>query len=753
MTSRSYWFATCSMATLMLFTSGVAQGQTEGPAEPADSSRFAGDIIVTAQKRSESIQDVPIAISAVSGDALQRSAINGLEGLQSSVPNLNIGQTSGAARIALRGVGSENLGTGAEGSIAFHVNGVFISRTAAALSSFYDIDRIEVLRGPQGTLYGRNATSGAINVITKKPTGESEGYFNLTLGSYQTLRAEGAFNVPIVADTINARVAFQTVNHDGYGHNIITGSDIDDSSTKSVRATIEVLPSDTSSIVLSADYHHEDDRNYVYHYFGTAGQDAAGNPITPVGVLAGGVLPSRIQDVAHAKDPRNQREFWGVSADVKLDVGFAELRSLTAYRETNYFTRTDLDQTSAVIAEPFSQREDAKQFSQELQLTGDGDRFRWLIGGYYFYEQNDARQVLPISTFSLGAPLAVAYLTQGLETVGPLDTKAAAAFGQLTYEVIDDLSLTLGARYSWEEKKVDNTLQIDFATPYDPNNPLVPLARLQDTTSFKDFTPRIGVDYKINRDMLLYASFSQGFKSGTYNLGLIQPPLNPEKITAYEAGLKTTLAGGVGRVNVAGFYYDYTDLQVGKVINNFLGLENAATARIYGVEVESWFNPATNFELNATFSWLNARFKNYISVDPARPAGDGVTTDENGVPAFDLSGKALSQAPDFSASAGAHYRFDLGEYFLRVRGEVSWKDRIYFSPFNVREVSESPSTKGNVFVTIGDADERWSLTAFAKNLGRRTIQNAYVNTALVGFTVTGGLDEPELYGLTGRFNF
>lgn len=753
MTSRTCWTATCSIAAMMFCTSGVAQAQTDGPTEAADSSQFAGDIVVTAQKRSESMQNVPIAISAVSGDALQRSAINGLEGLQSSVPNLNIGQTSGAARIALRGVGSENLGTGAEGSIAFHVNGVFIARTAAALSSFYDIDRIEVLRGPQGTLYGRNATSGAINVITKKPTATSEGYLNLTVGNYRTLRAEGAFSTPVVADKINARVAFQTMNRDGYGKNIITGSDIDDSSTKSVRATVEVLPSDTSSLLITGDYHHENDRNYVYHYFGTAGQDAAGNPIAPIGVLAGGVLPSNIDDVAHAKDPRNKRDFWGLSADLKIDIGFAELRSLTAYRETKYFTRTDLDQTSAVIAEPFSQREDAKQFSQELQFTGDADRFRWLIGGYYFYEQNDARQVLPISTFSLGAPLSVAYLTQGLETVGPLDTKAAAAFGQFTYEVLDDLSLTLGARYSWEKKKVDNRLQIDFATPYDQNNPLITLARLQDSTSFKDFTPRIGVDYKITRDILLYASFSQGFKSGTYNLGLIQPALKPEKITAYETGLKTTLGDGLGRINIAGFYYDYTDLQVGKVINNFLGLENAATAKVYGLEVESWFYPATNFELNANFSWLHARFKKYVSVDPARPGGDGVTTDENGVPAFDLSGNALSQAPEFSASAGAQYRLDLGEHFLRLRGEVSWKDRIYFSPFNVREVSESPSAKGNVFITLSDADERWSLTAFAKNIGRRTIQNAYVNTALVGFTVTGGLDEPELYGLTARFNF
>jgi iron complex outermembrane recepter protein len=399
------------------------------------------------------------------------------------------------------------------------------------------------------------------------------------------------------------------------------------------------------------------------------------------------------------------------------------------------------------------QFEDAKQFSQELQLTGDGDRLKWLLGVYYFYEDDYARQVLPISTFSLGAP-APGYMTQGLETVGPLTTKAAAAFGQLTYEVLNDLNITLGARYSYEKKEVDNTLQVDFATPYNPNNPLVPLAILQDSATFKDFTPRVSVDYNINRDTMIYASFSQGFKSGTYNLGLIQPALDPEKITAYEAGLKTTLGNGLARVNVAGFYYDYTDLQVGKVIDNFLGLENAATATVYGVEIESRIFPAPNLEIEANFAWLHARFDEYISVDPARPAGDGATVDETGVPAFDLAGNALSQAPDFSASGAVQYLFEVGDYSLTTRGEIAWTGRIFFSPFNVNEVSEAPKVKGNVFVTFApSADESWSLTAFARNIGRRTIQNAYVNSNLVGFTVTGGLDEPTLYGLTARFRF
>ncbi|WP_176598755.1 TonB-dependent receptor [Sphingobium sp. 15-1] len=711
-----------------------------------------GEIIVTAQKRAESAQNVPIAISAVSGEALAKSGISGLEGLQTSVPNLSIGQTTGTARIALRGVGSENLGTGAEGSIAFHVNGVFIARTAAALSSFYDIDRIEVLRGPQGTLYGRNATSGAINVITRRPTRAPEGYVNFTYGNYDSLKVEGAVSGPIVEDRILARFAFLSDNHDGYGRNIVTGKDIDNARRISARGAVEFLPTDRLSLLVTADYHHENDRNYAYHFFDSVGQDAAGNPITPTGILAGGITAPDRRDIASERNPKNVRNFWGVSAELSWDLDFGQVRSLTAYRRTKYLTETDLDQTSVAIASPLIQSEDSRQFSQELQVSGNTDRLNWLLGVYYFHEKDVASVGGPFSTVTVGGPLP-GYLAQGIEATGPLFTDAAAAFGQLTYEVLPDLRVTLGARYSWEQKKVDNVIQLDFVRPYDPSNPIIPALIQQDSQTFKAFTPRVSVDYKLDPNTLLYASFSKGFKSGNFNLGLVQPALKPEKITAYEAGVKTTLGNGLLRFNLAGFYYDYTDLQVGKVIGTFLGLENAATASIYGIEIESRLRPARNLEFDANFSWLHARFDDYISIDPARPGGDGVTTD-GGVPAFNLKGNRLSQAPDFTASGGAQYRLDIGDYALTLRGELSWTDRIYFSPFNQLEVSQGPKTKGNAFITFAAADDRWSLTAFAKNIGgRRYIQNAYVNSGLVGFTVTGGLEEPRLYGMTARFKF
>lgn len=232
-----------SLALILSGYCATAEAQTQHPARittspalPNGKNATADDIIVTAQERSESVQKVPIAITAVTGEALAKSGITNLEGLQSAVPTLSLGQATGSARIALRGVGSENLGTGAEDSIAFHVNGVFIARTAAALTSFYDVERIEVPRGPQGTLYGRNATAGAINVITRQPTEHPSGYFTLTYGNYNALRAEGAASGPIVDGKILARFAYSVDYRQGYGKNIITGCDIDNTTRQSVRA-------------------------------------------------------------------------------------------------------------------------------------------------------------------------------------------------------------------------------------------------------------------------------------------------------------------------------------------------------------------------------------------------------------------------------------------------------------------------------------------------------------------------------------
>lgn len=743
------------VALAMSGSMALAQN-TSTSAKRAPNGVETGDIIVTAQKRSESAQKVPIALTAVSGLTLERTQISNLEGLQNTVPSLSIGQTTGVARIALRGVGIDNLGLAAEGSIALHVDGVFIARSAAALAGFYDVERVEVLRGPQGTLYGRNTTGGAINVITRRPTAHPEGYVNFTYANYNAVKVEGAISGPLIEDKILARFAFSTDNHEGWGKNIFTGTDIDDANRKSFRGTLEFHPRDDVKLSLTADYHRENDHNYAYHYFGTVATTAGGQPTIPTGVLLGGITAPNRKDVAHDTDDRNLRTFWGVSGDLNWDLGFAKFYSQTAYRDSEYLTETDLDQTTAAVFSPFTQTERAKQLTQEFRLTGGRNRLNWLFGLYYFRESDTALSAGPLNSFvwSGGRFPFPGTLVQGSDARGTLVTKATAAFGQIDYKITPELQLSLGARYSREKKAVSNRGQFDLTRPYSPTNPFLP-TRFQDTnTTFGAFTYRVSIDYNIRPTVLAYASYSTGFKSGTYKVGFPQPlPVSPEKITAYEAGLKSTLAGGLLRLNAAAFYYDYTNLQVSKIVGTVQTLENAANARIYGVEVESRLRPTPNLEFNLSGSWLHARFVNYISSDPARPQGDGVTT-INGQPAFNLAGKTLAQAPKFTLTGGAEYRIEMKDYLVTLRGEVGWIDRVFFTAFNRPQVGSEPKTKVNAFVTLEPTNGPWSLGFFAKNIGgKRYIQNAYVNSAQFGFTYTGGLEEPRTYGVTARMKF
>ena len=743
----------------------AASGQTAASPSPQDatvelgassaagvgSAQGIGDIVVTAQRRSESLQKVPLAITAVTSAELARSGIRDLSGIAAVVPNLNLGQQLGVAKISLRGIGLENISAGAEGSIAFHVDGVFQSRSITALSSFYDVEQVEVLRGPQGTLYGRNATGGSINITTREPTDAFTGYADATVGNYGRYTTDGAVSGAIVPGVLLARLAFQTDNHDGYGKNVVTRRDIDDLNTRSVRGKLLFKPTDRLSFELTGDYHRQQDRSGGYHYLGSGGFSAPGVPITPTGFLFGGQVASNPRDISNESDPSNHVRFWGVSGKLAYDLGGGtEFRSLTAYRRTNYTTRSDLDSTSALLA-PLTQSEHDKQFSEELQLTGKTDRLSWIVGLFYFHENDAGLISVPFSTQLFGFPPPYT-VVQGYYGGGYIKTDALAGYGQASYEIVDKLRLTLGARYSSEKKTDHDVFAFDLADPVGPGEPQGAV-RLDRSKRFKSFTPRVALDYQVDPNVLLYASWSRGFKSGTYNLAALQAPVSPEKVSAFEAGLKSTILDRRLRFNLAGFYYKYKDLQVGKVVGQSLLLENAADATIYGFEAELQAKLSSRFDVNANGSWLHARFDKYVSADPARPYGDGQTTD-GGVPAFNLAGNTLSQSPNFTFFVGSEYHLPTEVGTFTLRGEVAWKDRSFFTPFNRKYVAQGANTKVNAFLNWVSASDRLSGSVFVKNLtNKTTISNTFVSSALVGFAVNGYLDEPRTYGATVGIKF
>jgi iron complex outermembrane receptor protein len=721
------------LASASLPVAAFAQDASTAPAE--DQGGIA-DIVVTAQKRAENVQDIPLAITAVSGDTLAERQVTGVDALATIAPSVNFGTYGGSARIAVRGIGFDTVNPGAEGRIAYHVDGVYISRPGAQLGTFFDVERVEVLRGPQGTLYGRNATGGSINVITRQPTREPSGYANLTVGNFGRVAVDAALSGALT-DGVSARIAVMSNNRGGYGKNEFTGNDIDDANQRGARVMLRLEPTEALTIDLSGDYYRENDHAYGIHYFGQY------SPAIPLrGVVLGGHTASRLRNINSEFDPKNDRELYGFSGTATLDLGDVTLKSITAYRHSDYRVLTELDQTELPLTIfPFFER--AHQFSEELQLSGKFGRSNWIVGGYYFKENIYGGSQVTRNLAVVGGPNR---MTNGYRAEGETDTEAMAIFGQIDFALTDAIKLIAGARYNHETIDIRDQFQLDFVRDYSPTASLnnLPGFPRSATTSNNAFTPKLGVEYNAGNDLLLYATVSKGFKSGGFNLGVNVPAFSPEKIWAYEGGVKFTTADRALRANLAGFYYDYKNLQVSKVINSQVITENAASASLYGAELELTAIPVEGLQLDGTLSYLHSEYKDFVSADPGNLAAGP----------RNLAGNQLTQAPKFTMNAGMQYSWPSLGGELTLRGEANHVSRVYFTAFNVNQVSQAANTKFNAFLTYRSGDDHWSGTLFARNITDKvTRANGLMSSAVVGAPVTGSVSAPRTFGATIGYRF
>lgn len=741
----------------ILSVSTLAMAPVAHAAEPeqqtsATEENGIGDIVVTAQKRSESVQRTAIAITAVSGDDLRSRQITTIGAIAQQVPNLNITEQIGQARITMRGIGVDNISTASEGSVAFNEDGVFYSRSSAALASFYDLERVEVLRGPQGTLYGRNATGGSVNLITKKPDfGSTNGYVMLTAGNYNAINTEAALGMAL-SDTVAVRIAGQTQHHAGYGHNLATGKEIDGRDSQSLRGQVLIQPNEKFKVLLGADYFQSDDTSNSYHYFGPGLEDANGNVVQPVAIQIGGTAAPNVRDIRASVDPHAKSKFYGFRSDMSYELSDAvTLRSISAYRYSHYTLDTDASPIGNIPIFPVFLGEKSNQFSQEFQLNVDTSRNKFVAGLYYLHEKIDGFISGPFNI----DPGGTNFLAQGYYAGGTLKTNAYAAFAQDTYSVTDAFRVTLGARYSLERKSVHDQADFDLARAYAPSNvSLVPF--FDDHKVFRSFTPKVGVEYDVTPTTLFYASWSKGFKAGTYNLGSSLASLRPEKVDAYTAGIKATTSDRKLRANIEGFYYTYKDLQVGKVKQLAIVLENAATATIYGLEGEFMAKPIdAPLTLSLNASWLHARFDSYITPDAARPAGDGVTVDpDTGAPAFNLHGKTLVQAPNYVINASVDYVIEAPIGDITLHADSIWSDRVYFNSYNRSDVSQPAYNLQNATISYSNPDKTWQLSAYVRNIANKTIKGGgQVATPFVGAPIIGFLQPPRTYGVSLTHNF
>ena len=641
------------------------------------------EIVVTAQKRSESLQDVGAAVSAIGADRLTDGGIGNLEDLQSALPSVSVGSDFGQAKVFIRGIGLNSSFAGVDPSIALHVDGAVVSQSFAQLGSFFDLERVEVLRGPQGTLYGRNATGGSFNLITRKPTAETEGYARATIGEHSQFTFEGAVGGAL-SDNVRGRIAVRSDNRDGYGQNIVTGNDIDDSDKQSIRALLDIDLSEKANLLLSVEHHEEDDASLSLKFIEVSSEVDPGLASAP-GV--GGFAPG-IRDIASEIDPSNDRDTTSFTATLNWEFNDNwSLTSVTNFRDFEALLIQDLDISSNINDDVQNNIIESDQFSQELQLNYDGERLRGIIALYYFEEDLFNRNEIGFFSENAldGQDFPLFANTQAVLFTGDIETETTALFANFNYDLTDNLSLDIGARYTEETRSAD-TLRLFNFTHFGPDA-LNVATNFSDERDFDDFSPTIGLNWNVSDNVLAYATYSQGFKSGTIQGGQITPILDPEEIENYEIGFKGTFLDNRLRLNVSAFFYEFTDLQLDRTRAENDGgftaiFENASEAEGSGIELEASWLASENFRLDGYVGTLNTEFGEFFTDNPL----------DAGINLQNLEGNNLRQSPELTWGVRGQYSLNLqGGAVVSFVGDVSFKDEQFFTEFN-QEITGEDST-------------------------------------------------------------
>jgi len=705
----------------LLCASGAIGGLTASPAHAAASDAVAaspssteiGELIVTAQKRSESVQTVPAAISAISGASLDQRGIANVGDLQFAVPSFHSGTLTGSTGITIRGVGATTVGTAGTSGVAVNVDGVYQTTTTTVDIAQADLDRVEVLRGPQGTLYGRNATGGAVNFITNAPTDKFEGYLLAGYAGYDEYHLQGVVNVPF-GDRVRTRLMVDYRDRqDGFVKNILPGGeDVDKGKTLVTRFRLAADISQAVSFDLGISAMHSTGPwQYLTNYSSPApGSFAASLP---------GVIFVSTPWRTDVNDPvGGTRDYESVSGTFTAKLPFgATLKSITAFQSYLYTYENDGDGTNLSIA-PYRGRTRDQALTQEFDLSGAWDHLDWVVGAFYLDEHNFNSLFY---NFSVGLPPLPPGSTLDFEQ--PIyDTTSYAAFGDVTFHLTDKLKLIGGARYSEDRQTATygNIAGFNFGGVLVP----VPFCPQEtDDLKYDSFTPRAGLQYEFTPDINAYFTFSKGFKAGGANIYSCHDDYAPEKITAYEGGFKTRWLHNAVTFNVSAFYYDYTNFQVSQIVGLSLDVTNAAAAEVKGVELEGAWALDSHWTLNANYSYIDATYSNFSNTDGLNPQ----------LGLQNLDGRLLDNSPRNSANAGVAYRtdaFDWGRLTFRFDG--SYRSRTYFREFNAPIDSQSPYGLVNLNAIWDSANGRYEARVYATNLAGQAYIQALGDSTSIG---------------------
>jgi iron complex outermembrane receptor protein len=709
--------------TLGLAATSAAAQETPPDEDGAKGSGGIGDIVVTAQRRSERTQDVPASISAFGADELARQNVTGIETLARRTPGFYLG-SSGALRPALyiRGVGSRQADAGSEAPVGVFLDDIYLGRSSSALGTLKDIERVEILRGPQGTLYGRNTIGGAVNILSKAPTSEFEGRIDAGVSTYGGWNAMIAAGGPVDdAGSIRARFAAWRDKRDGYITNLTNGRDVLGTDNLGARARLDIDLSERITLSGIADYSYDGDGA------GFQGK-RVGNVVNRNAVFLGraGLLPQTSPDrfgEFYNSDPTLDRTIYGFTGKLVADLGGVELSSISGYRGIDSVDGRDVDASSLLVGTQLS-TERSKQFTQEIRLASVSggpltfaDHLSWLVGAYYYHDSS-----FRSDQFDFGPDSVIGLLPGAKTSIASADytTKSYAFFGQFVVKPVDGLELTLGARYSHDKKTA-----LARGTNTIPGAPLiaVPYATNLLEESWSSFDPKAVLAYHLNSRINVYASYSKGFKSGGFQyvpLSEAQARLiyDPEELEAFEIGFKSRLFDDRVQLNLSAYKYNYNDLQVTRNIpqpNNSVAVlvTNAGTSKIKGADVELIWKPVNELELGATYNYLDAKYTDYIFAPAGIPAS----------PSTDFSGTRLTRSPKHSLSGYGELTIPgPGEGELILRADYAYRTTFFFEP-GEGNILYGPTVPFTVQEAYGLLDLRatyrtgnFSISAFADNV-------------------------------------
>lgn len=788
------------------------------PASAAE-NQVIEEVVVTAQKHSQSANDVPITINAFTGETLQDQGVVTAENIALLTPGLTVNETAatGVPLYTIRGVGFQDYSTAASSTVGLYLDEVAIPYTVMSRGLLFDVQRVEVLKGPQGDLYGRNTTAGQINMVSNKPTEDLELGLRSSIGSFDTVDVEGFINGAI-NDRVNARLAFKSVQSgEGWQKSTTSGDELGEQDVTAVRGMFDIELGDNATLLLNVRHVTDKSENKANTpYNGTLiGRGEFSNPYSPLneyllptGSNFGETPPwystddneaagwtnsytSAITGRTFSLRPKRDNELTGFSAKLEWDIGDITLTSITAF---DNFERVEANDWDGGFYNDSSNinTTDLDVFSQELRLSGTTDNLVWIAGLYFSEDEMEEyyHYFMSDSVFGNGsipwgaAPFLFSPILE-LDTKYKQKTESRAVFGHVEWQFAERWRLTAGLRYTQEDRDWagctfsadDGTLAgfLNFAfganlaagdcgtIDDDPNSPNYIFANIggpnvndsfhvfRDEIDTKKWMGKLGVDFMVNDDVMLYLSWANGFKSGGFNGANSNTtsqlkPYNEEELTAIELGIKATLLEGRMQLNASVFDYDYEDKQeqdrAVTFVGNISGLTNVPESTIQGAELDVQWLATDNFSLNVGVAWLDTEVDEWMAVDGAASSWPTVVR-------RDASGIELAQAPELQYNILARYEWNLTDSWLvGLMGNLNFKDDTSGGA-QIEDATED-YTVINAAISFDNLETGWGIQVWSRNVTDEEYYPAAYTGGNGPFVRSMGL--PRTYGITFEYN-